>query len=259
MKKPIKPGQIRIIPTDNRLMEMPPYANTHMSLPRWFKGIPKDAQGSIRGCAGVTEYLKIGITVPAWTNMHFRPNAELRVWESRLDEFNPPGEISRVEGFPYTSTGECPITKIRKLDEGYQYPKIVTPFKFQTAKGWSTMIMPLILEPNSNYSVVPGIVNTDYYHTINCVINITGNSEFKIQYGTPLFHLIPFKRSGDIEEIIFEDEKEYKYYVSGGFGNGYVIPSGVSKSGAYRSARKEIDNIVKIEETKTRFFFRKKN
>lgn len=253
-KKPIEPGVIRIVPKDNRLLEMPPYVNDHMSLPRWYKAIPKDANASVRGCAGISEFLKIGITVPAWTNMHFRPNAELRVWESRLDEFSPPGEISRVDGFPYSSTGECPMTKMRKLEEGYQYPKIVTPFKFQTAKGWSTMIMPLIFEPNPNYSVVPGIVHTDYYHTVNCVLNITANSDFRINYGTPLFQLIPFKRNGDIEKIIFEDDFFFKYYESGGFGHGYVIPTGVNKSGAYRGNRKDVDKEVEDLEKSSNIF-----
>lgn len=243
MKNKVKPGQIQICPVDNRLMEMPPYVNDYLTMPRWFKSIDKNDPGSLRKCAGVNEYLTTGITLPAWTNMHFKPNHQTQTWESRLDDYSTSGgEISRVQGFGYSSTGQCPVTAMRKLEEGYQYPKIVVPFRFKTAPGWSTLLMPLIWEPNPDYQVIGAVINTDYYHMINCVLNITTNTDFKIPYGTPLMHLIPFKRSGDFKEIIFDDQSNWKYY-DGGFGFGHIKPS-FKAAGPYRQGRKQADDLA---------------
>lgn len=249
MKNNVKPGEIQICPIDNRLLEMPPYVNNFLSMPKWFKGIDKNAMASLRRCAGINDYLTTGITIPAWTNMHFRPNHDLQLWETKLDDFvTPSGMITKVDFFPYESTGVCPMTSARKLQEGYQYPKIVVPYRFKTAPGWSTLLMPVILEPNDNYQAVGAIINTDYYHIINCVLNITTNTNFKISYGTPLMHLIPYKRSGNFEKIIFDDESQWKYY-DGGYGAGYLKAEGAA--GPYRKGRKDADELCKeLENTK---------
>lgn len=253
MKNNIKPGQIQICPIDNRLIEMPPYVNTFLSMPKWFKAIDKNAMGSLRKCAGVNDYLTTGITVPAWTNMYFRPNHELQLWETKLDDYTTPaGTITRVDHFPYESTGQCPMTSVRKLQEGYQYPKIIVPFKFRTAPGWSVLLMPIVWEPSEDYQVVGAIVNTDYYHTVNCVLNIKTNTDFKIPYGTPLMHLIPFKRNGDFEEIIFDDESNWKYY-DGGFGAGHLKPSN-GAAGPYRQGKKQADDMSEEIEKNNKFF-----
>jgi hypothetical protein len=96
-------------------------------------------------------------------------------------------------------------------------------------------------EPNKNFHVIPAVVNTDFYHNLNCVLNITGNSAFKIEYGTPLMHLIPFKRNEDITKITFEDAEMYKIYHARGYGSGSLFPLG-STSAAYRRATKQVDS-----------------
>jgi hypothetical protein len=112
-------------------------------------------------------------------------------------------------------------------------------------------------EPNKNFHVIPAVVNTDFYHNLNCVLNITGNSAFKIGYGTPLMHLIPFKRSEDISKITFEDDSMYKMYHARGYGNGSLFPIG-STSAAYRRATKDFDAELESETIKKKSFFRRK-
>lgn len=251
MRNNLKPGQIRVIPEDNRLSDMPPFLNTHLTIPRWFKSIPR-MNGSLRTCAGVNDFLTIGMTLPAWSNFYFRPNLEEKKWEFRADEMSPKmGErgLSVIEGFPYSSTGECPVTKIRKLEEDYQYPKLVNPWKFQTAPGWSTLLLPVYWEPNPHYSVLPAIVHTDFYPAINCVLNITTTEEFKIPYGTPLMQLVPFKRNGDFDDLLIEDESQFKYFQGGGFGQGNIKSSDTGSSGPYRRMKHKMDNdILKKEQ-----------
>lgn len=241
-KKDVKPGTIRITPEDNRLMEMPPYINEQLSLPPWFKHLKKGSS-SLRACAGVNDYLTTGITIPLWSNVFFRPNVEGGFWESRVENMNPPLRNLLVEGFRYDSTGECPVTGVRKL-ENMQYPKIVTPWRIETAPGWSSLVLPVHWEPSNDFDVLPAVVHTDFYHTVNIVLNIKTNTDFVIRYGTPMMHVIPFKRSDNVSSLEFQDESMFKYVESTGFGSGYIMPS-TGTAGPYRRMRNRVDEALK--------------
>jgi hypothetical protein len=253
-RKP-KPGEIIVTPNDNRLLEMPPIVNNPASLPKWFRLIPKGK--SVRRCAGVMDYLSIGVTVPAWTNIYVEPSPDSDSKWNLMMENIPFSQFQFTnEPFPFESTGKCPMSEVRDVQDGY-YPKIVNPWLFRTAPGWSTLVLPVMYEPNKNFHVIPAVVNTDFYHNLNCVLNITGNSSFKIEYGTPLMHLIPFKRSEDISKMTFEDDSMYKMYHARGYGNGSLFPIG-STSAAYRRATKDFDAGLESESIKKKSFFRRK-
>lgn len=251
-KTKVKPGQILFVPQDNRLIESAPILNSVSSMPSWFRKIGKQP-GSVRRCAGTIDLLAAGVTLPAWTNFRFRPEPGGKAWEQAADDFSPPANINNIAGFPFESTGSCPMTDVRKLETG-QYPKLVNPWRFKTAPGWSTLMIPIYWEPNENYTVVPAIVNTDIYHLMNVVLNITGDSPFSIDFGTPLAQLIPFKRSSDFSEIIMADESEFKYYSTSGFGMGHVSPF-QNTSALYRRFSIKHDRELK---EKSKSFFRRK-
>ena len=237
-KKRIKPGTVRITPEDNRLMTMPPFVNEQTSLPQWFKQLKKFS-GSLRSCAGVNDYLTTGITIPLWTNVYFRPNLETNFWESRIDNMSPPLHNIAVQGFSYDQTGKCPATDVRKF-ETMQYPKIINPWRIETAPGWSSLILPPLWEPNENYDVLAAVVHTDFYHAANVVLNIKTTTDFTIKYGTPIMHVIPFKRQDNVSVIEFEDESNFKYVESTGFGFGHILPS-TGSAGPYRRYKNKID------------------
>ena len=249
---PVKPGQIRITPEDNRLMEMPPYLNTQLTMPSWFKRITKK-EASLRTCAGVNDFLTTGMTMPLWSNIYFRPNTEHNFWESRVENMNPPLQNLVVEGFPHASTGTCPATGVRKL-EGMQYPKIVTPWRIETAPGWSCLVLPISWEPNPDYDVLPALIHTDFYHVANIVLNIKTNTDFMIKYGTPMLQLIPFERSKSLESIEFADEEHYKYVASKGLGSGFIMPS-LGSAGPYRREKHRVDR--ELAEMPLKKWFRK--
>jgi hypothetical protein len=241
----VKPGVIRFTPVDNRLMESPPTVNSVSQPPQWFKQIGKH-QGSLRKCAGTIDFLSAGVTLPAWTNFRFRPDGG-GGWETGADEFSPEAGIASISGFAYGSTGECPMTSVRKLETG-QYPKIVNPWRMETAPGWSTMILPVYWEPNENYTVVPAVVHTDFYHLANVVLNITTDRAFGIKHGTPLVQLVPFKRNEDFEKIDFNDESYFKYVSTTGFGMGHVAPFD-GTAAPYRRERIRVDKQLSEEGT----------
>jgi hypothetical protein len=240
-KEKIKPGQIRITPSDNRLLTMPPHVNAINNPPSWFSKISKE-RGSIRRCAGTIDMLSAGITIPCWTNFDFKLDDKTKTWETRGSNFGGTRghqDVGAIEHFPYQSVGECPISSIRKVENSF-YQKLINPWKIETAPGWSILQMPIYWEPNENYTILPAIIHTDFYHTANIVLNLTSDKPFTIKYGTPLVQIIPFKRDSDFESIIFEDESNFKYVDSTGFGFGHIFPTN-GTSGPYRREKMRID------------------
>lgn len=237
----VSEGEIVIIPRDNRLLEMPPYVNATSSIPQWVKEAP-NGPGSIRRCAATMDFVTSGITIPAWTNFRFNYDEENKSWDLKCDQFESyignETEPFTSQPFSFEQTGSCPMTKIRAI-ENTGYPKLVNPFRIITAPGWSTLILPALYEPSKHFSVLPGIVNTDYYHESNCVINLLGNESFTIPWGAPLMHMIPIERKSFMNEIRFYDESAYKYVIGRGFGSGSLKPvgSGWSSARLYRATR----------------------
>jgi hypothetical protein len=71
-------------------------------------------------------------------------------------------------------------------------------------------------------------------------LNLISDKSFTIKYGTPLAQLVPFRRDADFEEIIFQDESQFKYLESTGFGFGHIFPTN-GTSGPYRRERIRVD------------------
>lgn len=239
-------GKIAVIPWDNRLFEMPPYVNETAPVPQWVREA-QNGPGSIRRCAATMDYVTSGITIPAWTNFRFtKSKTSHDDWEFSADQYEGylKNEVEPFtsQPFQYEQTGECPITRIREVKE-IGYPKLVTPYRFVTAPGWSMLILPVLYEPSPHFSVLPGIVHTDFYHEANCVLNLIGSESFVIPWGAPLMHLIPIQRTKMSHELEFYDERMYKLVVGRGFGSGALKPSFKDWSSArlYRATRMRKD------------------
>lgn len=251
--KKVKPGHVRVTPLDNRYMSSAPYVNDLTNLPEWFRRIPK-GKGSVRACVGITDFLGTGFTIPAWTNFSFKPRADMNEWEMRADNMNPGIEYPMLGLFGYEQTGECPMTRQRELEK-MPYPKLITPWRIQTAPGWSCLMLPILYDQPSEYTILPAVIHTDFYQIMNVVVNPLTGSDFSIKYGTPLVHIIPFKRDSDITKIDFEDESFFKYASSNMYLTGGIGPAS-GTGAAYRRAVRVVDS--SIAESKNRIWQRKR-
>ena len=240
----IKPGELFISYHDDRLLEMPPFVNELSRPPSWFRSIGK-FPGSVRRCAGISDYMAMGVTLPLWTNIRMKLSPEGNDWSVNWDNLSET-EVSKdqyefyVRSFAHEQTGKCPMTSVRQVEESF-YPKIVTPYYFRTAPGWSTIILPNLYEPSPNFTVTPAVIHTDFYHTMNVVLNPLAGEDFSIPYGYPIAHLIPFKRSADTNKIIFGGPEYHRLLVGRGFGNGSLHPSGGSTARPYRMHKVKVD------------------
>lgn len=252
----VKKNEVLVVPNDNRLWEYGPYTN-HNSKPQWWMNLGKD-RGSLRRCYGTTDFLSLGLTFPMWTNVEVRPNAAHTDTELRLDPITDGFSTDKnsnftSQGFQFSSTGVCPFNESRPI-QGH-YPKLVTPWQFKTAPGYSTLVLPTILEPNPNYTVMPGLIHTDYYHTINIVLIVNTLETFKIPVGTPMYQLITVKRSDNLTKILQGNETMYKFLNARGTGDGYLSNS--DRKAIYRRLMKKADVELEQQEEEESSFIKR--
>lgn len=79
---------------------------------------------------------------------------------------------------------------------GFQFPKWINPWAIKTPKGYSTLFIPPMHNPNPWFQIIEGVVDTDnYYAAVNFPF-ILKDALFEglIPAGTPMAQVIPFKR-----------------------------------------------------------------
>jgi hypothetical protein len=231
-----KEGEVIIVPMDNRLLTNPPYLNK-TNPPAWFRRLPR-GRNSFRRCQGNYDYMSSGFTIPAWTNIHIRPSADGKDFDIKTESFDE--NISfQIQRFPFDMTGECPFTKDRELPKS-DFPKLVSPWRYMTKKGTSLLALPILSEPDPRYTIVPGIVHSDYYHQIHIVLNIKSREEFMIPEGTPLQHMIPIKRDADIKTIVWGNQTLFELIRNSG--SGKLLIKAKDAALFYRQRQREVDN-----------------
>lgn len=247
-----KKNEIVIIPSDNRLMSILPYLG-RKQLPSWWKDLPK-GKGSIRRCQGTYDYSTAGFIIPLWCDVTIRPDITGKKFEYKLSNYGDDYKFI-VEQFDRANTEGCPITRNNKLETG-QFPKLATPWRFYTPKGVSLMSLPVLYEPNENYTIVPGIVHTDFYNQINVVINVLTDKEFTIPAGTPIQHMVPYYRHQDFKRIIWGNESMMKFIRGNGMGKGSLSQG--DDNHIYRKFQMEIEEELQKKENKKWYNFFKK-
>jgi hypothetical protein len=246
--KPRK-NEIVLIPDDNRVMGIPPYLG-RKKLPSWWKNLPIQ-EGSLRRCQGVYDFTTAGITIPLWCDVTIRPDPTGKFFEFRTSSCGDDYTFA-VGSFQRAQAQGCPIGEFNKIPTG-QFIKLVTPWKVRTPKGVSLITMPMFFEPNPDYTVVPGIVHTDFYNHVNIVINITTDKEFVIPAGTLIQQMIPYHRHRDFKRIIWGNESMTRFIRGNGLAKGSLATPDDSR--LYRSKQMEIEK--DLGEKKWYSFFKK--
>jgi len=244
-----KRGEVLIVPQDNRLMDIPPFLPSEQ-LPSWWKDLPK-MKGSLRRCQGTYDYITNGFVIPLWTDVTVRPSINGKTFELKLGQLDGHFGSFEVSGFESHSVHGCPITNIKAIPTG-QFPKLVSPWRFRTPKGVSLMVLPILHEPNPNYTVVPGIVHTDFYNQIHVVLNITTDKEFTIPAGTPIQFMVPIIRKNNFKRILWGNESMFRFIVNSGLGEGGLVSP--DRNQIYRKKQREADLEAQKEKKWFNFF-----
>lgn len=113
-------------------------------------------------------------------------------------------QVSSRDGLPWYEWPQMNAITFHPIEQaplhptmnGAPYPKWLNPWAIKTPKGYSTLFIPPMHNPNGIFTVLPGIVDTDsYFAPVNFPfvlndVNWTG----VIPAGTPLVQVIPFRR-----------------------------------------------------------------
>ena len=140
------------------------------------------------------EFLGKETTVTKETMVNHKETGELGIW-MRFPEIDLKiGNLIGQHGWQQVGNA-CDLKKFKL---GKVLLKFTNPWNIETPKGWSVKFQ----NPANNWSndiqLIEGVVDTDtYYNEVNFPYVWTGSEvgEFIIPRGTPLVHVIPFKRT----------------------------------------------------------------
>ena len=203
-------------------------------IPKWFKDIPSKEIGTVKDCPSFPDYFSQGYIIPMWvdTKLTFNPQSKNWKWES-------PKSIFKWDIHDDGQLLNHVVPKFNGVDAQFVF-KTFSPWNIVTPPGWSVLQLPLFYHFNQEWSVLPGVIDTDIHSTINQQVLYHGNGkEIKINCGDPFVLYIPFKRSDKLNhEVRYQTPKEHKRFDKDTLRlNQSFVPNGT-----YRKMQRERDN-----------------
>jgi hypothetical protein len=168
-------------------------------IPEWYKNletrIPIEKKPSslatVKKCIPVFDAITSGYIIVSPCDVYVSIEDGQLVYKSPLNI---------VEFHPMKQAHNHPVVN------GNPFPKWINPWAIKTPKGYSTLFIAPMHNPNPWFEIMPGIVDTDTYTaSVNFPFVLKDvTKEVLIPAGTPIAQLIPIKRSSWISEVIKE-------------------------------------------------------
>jgi len=202
-------------------------------IPEWFKDIPSFTEDSVtvKNCPSFPDYFSQGYIIPMWADAKLKFDKKNWSWETStsLISWEHHGEGQFLN---YTDAS------FNGVDGQFVF-KAVCPWKIITPPGWSVLQLPLFYHFNKDWSVLPGIIDTDIHPRINQQVLYHGNGrEIQIKMGDPFALYVPFKRSNKLKhEIKYQTAEEIKKFNK----NFLVMKQSFSPNGTYRKMQRKRD------------------
>jgi hypothetical protein len=204
-------------------------------IPKWFKNIPSTDPLSVKVCPSFPDYFSQGYIIPMWGDVELQYNKNKWEWKSTLADFS--WDVHGNDQFlDYTDV------KFNGVDSQFVF-KADCPWRIVTPPGWSVLQLPLFYHFNQEWSVLPGVIDTDVHSEINQQVLYHGNGNpIVIKCGDPFVLYIPFKRSNKLNHTIrYQTEKDKKFFKKGMF----AINNSFRPNGGYREMQRKRDNETK--------------
>ena len=197
------------------LEEIVPPQPAKKYIPEWWKNVPafvpnagyeqqsKDQDKTIKQCPALFDWFQQGYVIPMWADLHveLRENGEVII-DSSDDVFGAPG-IMKDDAY---------ISWLPEQQKKHAVAVLrpACPWRIKTPIGYSSYQFPMWYHFNPDFEVPPGPAWSDEYHLINPQLIIKHYGKIKINRGTPLCVIVPYKREPDDTfhyEIIRRDEE----------------------------------------------------
>jgi len=182
-------------------------------IPKWFKNIPNIGsmpgipEDTVKHCPSFTDYFSLGYILPMWADSILSYDDSKDCWNYRSTTIGH-WEIHGNDQF---------LNYVDSYFNGVKGNfvfKAISPWRIITPPGWSVLQLPLFYHFNQEWSVLPGVIDTDIHHVINQQILYHGNGkEIRIAKGDPLVLYVPFKRKDTLDlDVRFQNKKDQKNF-----------------------------------------------
>jgi hypothetical protein len=185
-------------------------------IPEWWKDTPliesiansqELAVGNVKNCPSFPDYFSKGIIIPMWadTFLKYDRNTDEYFWRTSHDDFT--WSIHSNDQF----LDQVPFKFFNK--NGKFVFKANSPWNIITPPGYSVYQLPLFYHYNNEFTVFPGVIDTDRHPFINQQVLLTSEKdEIFIKRGTPFVQYIPFKRESFNTEVRYQTEEDKKRF-----------------------------------------------
>jgi hypothetical protein len=202
-------------------------------IPQWFKNIPSLIEGvtTVKNCPSFPDYFSQGYILPMWCDVRLKSDENGWSWDTptALISWDNHGDKQFLD---YTGAN------FNGVDSQFVF-KANCPWRIITPPGWSVLQLPLFYHFNKEWSVLPGVIDTDVHTEINQQVLYHGNGrEILIKRGDPFVLYIPFKRSNKIKhEIRYQNKEDKKNIIK----NDLNIITAFRPNGNYREMQRKRD------------------
>lgn len=169
--------------------------------PDWMIKQLKDSERTntpkFSACPGMHDYYRTGYIIPAWEDFEIVVNDKTANIKIGMSEQIICGNFERMQ---YSV-----LAGAANIDENIKPHalKLPCPWKVFTKPGYSAFVMPALYHSPflRDLFLYPGINDYDHYHTINVMFSPLREMRVKIYAGTPMLHVIPYKREDITAEV----------------------------------------------------------
>lgn len=190
-------------------------------IPSWWKSVPLYADTeyfssirktkTVKTCPSFAHYFSKGFVVPAWCDMTITFNEESQEFYIATGNLSSPYLIDLHPKNQFLEFADYSPFNIKTT----AVFKLICPWRIITPNGWSVLQLPMFYENNREWSIMPGIIDTDVHHEINQQLAYTGSmKEIFIAKGEPLALYIPFKRNKEVYEIRQMSKKDNRRFAA---------------------------------------------
>lgn len=180
------------------------------NLPDWYKSMDTYIGGKFEGlnatmkkCVPILDSLSTGYVIKTWTDIMVKRDGHGNVdvsWSLDYDTKAVEGHTEeQVVGYPVPYGYEDSVLKF------------INPWRIKTPDGYSTMFFQPPHREDLPFKIIPGFVDTDTFPlVINFPFHIKKDFTGVIPYGTPICHVVPFKRDVFTAEYSVDESRAYQ-------------------------------------------------
>ena len=203
-------------------------------IPKWFKDIkPDNNVHTVRVCPSFPDYFSQGYIIPMWSDVNLKYIKETEEWRWQTPTTEFVWDMHLNAQFLDHVDASFNGAKSQFVFKANSPWRIITP------PGWSVLQLPLFYHFNQEWSVLPGVIDTDIHHDINQQLLYHGDGkEIQIKLGDPFVLYIPFKRSDKLKhEIRYQTKKDIKIFKK----QNLNIMSKFKPNGSYKKLQRKRD------------------